>query len=77
MANVTLAIDDDTLRRARIHALLNGTSLNRLVRDYLQTLVGGDPTDEAARRFLDWAQRTDASSGKGGRSWTRDELYAS
>jgi hypothetical protein len=75
MANVTLVIDDDTLRRARIHALQQGTSLNGLVREYLESLVGGDPSQEAARRFIARAKCTPASSGAGGRTWTRDELY--
>lgn len=75
MANVTFAIDDDMLRRARIHALKQGTSLNALVREHLASLVGSDASAEAARRFLALAERSTASSGPGGRTWRRDELY--
>ncbi len=42
MKNVTIALDDDTHRRARIHAAQTGTSLSALVKDYLQSIVGVD-----------------------------------
>ena len=32
MANLTLVIDEDVLRRARVRALQQGTSVNALVR---------------------------------------------
>lgn len=75
MANVTIAVDDDTLRRVRIHALENGTSLNAIVRGYLERLVGVDPTKEAGERIVALAEQARASSGPEGRSWRRDELY--
>jgi len=40
MSNLTLTIDDDVLRRARIRALEQGTSVNALVREYLTDFVG-------------------------------------
>lgn len=38
MKNVTIALDDEVHRRARIHAAQMGTSLSALVKDYLQNL---------------------------------------
>jgi len=35
MANLTLAVDDDLLRRARVRAAEQGTSVNAVVRDLL------------------------------------------
>lgn len=35
MAKLTIALEDELLRRARIRALEQGTSVNVLVRDYL------------------------------------------
>ncbi len=40
MKNVTIAIDDDVHRRARIHAAQMGTSLSALVKAYLQSIGG-------------------------------------
>lgn len=39
MKNVTIALDDETYRAARIRAAELGTSLSALVKDYLQGLV--------------------------------------
>jgi plasmid stability protein len=42
MKNVTIALDDDTHRKARIRAAELGTSLSALVKAYLATLATGD-----------------------------------
>jgi len=73
--NLTLSIDDDTLRAARIRALQQGTSVNAVVREYLASYAGHRSAREAMRAFLDRAAESRASSGPGGRSWTREELY--
>jgi len=39
MKNVTIALDDETHRLARIHAAAHGTSLSALVKAYLQSLA--------------------------------------
>lgn len=77
MVNVTFAVDDDTLRRARIHALEHGTSLNSLVRQYLEGLVQDDPSRAAGQAFVARAKSSNATSGPRGRTWRRDELYDS
>jgi len=43
MKNVTIALDDETHRAARIRAAELGTSLSALVKTYLQDLVAGTP----------------------------------
>ena len=75
MANLTLAVDDELLRRARIKALERGTSVNGLVRRYLEDFAGPPPARAAMESFLARAAESTASSGPGGRTWTRDELY--
>lgn len=75
MANVTLVLDEDTLRKARIYALEHDSSLNALVREYLETLVGEDRSIDAGRRLVALAKRTRASSGPDGRTWSRDDLH--
>jgi plasmid stability protein len=74
MANLTLSIDDDLLKRARLRAVEQDTSVNALVRDYLEDFAG-TATPGQMQEFLDWAASVKASSGSGGRTWTRDELY--
>ena len=46
MKNITVAVDDETYRVARIRAAELDTSVSALVRDYLQTLSG----KQAAKR---------------------------
>lgn len=75
MTNLTLAIDDEVLRRARIRAMQQGTSVNALVREYIERLAGESPAAEGIAEFLAIAEEAHAGSGGTGRTWTRDELY--
>ena len=47
MKNITLKIDDDTYRKARIRAAHEGTSVSAMVRDYL---VGREQEEEDRER---------------------------
>ena len=62
VANLTLSLDDDTLRRARIRALERGTTVNALVRDYLETFVGPDEVRRALDTIVAITERSQASS---------------
>lgn len=75
MSNLTLVINEETLRKARIRAMQRGTSVNALVRDYLERLAGESQAAEGIAEFLAAAEGSGASSGRGGRTWTRDELH--
>ena len=75
MANLTISVDDVLLKRARIKALEGGTSVNALLREYLEAYTGTQQTQRALAGFADLADRSVASSGPAGRSWTRDELH--
>lgn len=77
VANLTLAIDDDLLRRARIRALEEGTSVNAVVRAYLAAYVDTDSPQRAARRFLSIAEaHPDTGTAGTGRTWARTDVYA-
>ncbi|MGP0102520.1 MAG: DUF6364 family protein [Solirubrobacteraceae bacterium] len=75
MTNLTLTIDDELLKRARIRALEQDTSVNALVREYLEQLAARRPDRDGMNAFLAMTESIHAGSGPGGRSWTRDELY--
>lgn len=72
MANLTLVIDDELLLRARQRALAQGTSVNALVRAYLESYAGRDGAEAAMRAFV---ERAAASGGRSDRDWTREELH--
>jgi hypothetical protein len=74
MANLTLKIDEKLLRRARIRALEEGTTVNELVRKYLnQYAVPRADRMRALKRFIEISE--EAKAGSGGRKLKRDELY--
>lgn len=75
MANLTLTIDEGVLRRARIRALEQETSVNALVREFIESYAGTGEAELAVEELLELARRSQASSGPGGRTWTREELY--
>ena len=74
--NLTITIDDELLRRARIRALSQGTSVNAVLRDFLESYAGSDVEVAARGRLAELARRSTASSGPAGRTWTREDLYA-
>jgi plasmid stability protein len=75
VASLTITIDDELLRRARLRALEQGTSVNALLRDYLVAYAGADDARQAALAdLLDLSAA--ATSRRGAATWTRDELHA-
>jgi plasmid stability protein len=76
MANLTLSLDDEVLRRARIRALEQGTSVNAIVRDYLEAFAGDSAAAGGLRAFLDLTESVAAGSGETGRSWSREDAHA-
>ncbi len=76
MANLTITVDDGTLKLARIRALEEDTSVNAVLREYLDEYAGRRREQlEAARRILASSRGSASGSGPGGREWSRDELY--
>ncbi len=75
MANLTISVDDLLLKRARIKALEEGTSVNALLREYLEVYTGAERTQHALAGFAELAEQSEAGSGPGGRTWTRDDLH--
>ncbi|MCS5678102.1 MAG: hypothetical protein NZ600_11265 [Acidimicrobiales bacterium] len=63
MGNLTLAIDEDILRRARVRAADQGTSVNAVVRELLVGYAAIDRTTSARRRLV--ALSVSSSSGSG------------
>jgi hypothetical protein len=51
MKNVTIALDDETHRKARIRAAELGTSLSALVKVYLSGLGTDSPTESGVREL--------------------------
>jgi hypothetical protein len=71
--NVTLSVNDDVILRARRRAEALGTSVNQLVRDYLDQLAGTSDPNEDATEFARLSKLAHGDS----RGWKfdRDELH--
>jgi plasmid stability protein len=73
--NLTITVDEEVLRRARIRALEQGTSVNAVLREFLESYAGAEVESTARSRLASFARGSDASSGPEGRRWARSELY--
>ena len=71
MKNVTIALDDETHRKARIRAAELGTSLSALVKDYLNSVAAGGVAAAAGVRELQ-APFKHAEAPKEGPPWFID-----
>jgi plasmid stability protein len=73
--NLTITVDDEVLRRARIRALSQGTSVNAVLREFLESYAGSEVEATARAQLGRLARASTASSGAAGRTWTREEVY--
>lgn len=75
MANLTITVDEGMLKRARMRELEEDTSVNAVLREYLEEYAGRRrERREAGRRLLELTKNSGMSSeGKG--LPRREELY--
>jgi hypothetical protein len=77
MANLTIHVDSEVLKRARIRALEENTSVDAVLATHLEAYSRADDLlrerSEAVDRIL--ALADSGAAGSGGRTWTRDELH--
>ena len=76
MKNITVSVDDEIYRRARILAAQRDTSISALVREFLASL--GEPTNDEQTRAKAWAQlwkSIGVSNAKVGKRPTRARTY--
>ena len=71
--NLTLSVDDEVVEKARAVAQAQGTSLNAMIRKYLESLGGGRDGKALARELQEHWKRTHGHSG--GWKFNRDEIY--
>lgn len=73
--NITLAVKDGALNAARRYAAEHSTTVNALVRNYLEHL-SDEMTPEQTAAVERMRARSDArTSFMTGRTWTREDLY--
>ena len=72
MPNITISIDEKTLRISREYAERHNISLNALIRQMLEQKVKRQSTDWLEECF---AKMDKLGGNSNGKKWTRDELY--
>ncbi|MGE0750650.1 MAG: DUF6364 family protein [Variibacter sp.] len=72
--NLTLAVDEDVLDRVRVIAAERKTTVNGLVRAYLEQVAAADDKKGRFRRRIK-ALRARTRFEVGPVTWTRDELH--
>jgi hypothetical protein len=73
VANVTLSIDQETLRRARRRADALGSSVNQVIRDHLAEFAGESTAEEDAAVFECLSRASQGHSQ--GWKFNREELH--
>jgi metal-responsive CopG/Arc/MetJ family transcriptional regulator len=74
MKNVTIAIDESLLHDARRIAADRSTTLNAMIREFLQELAERESQATKARsRIVELCRKTQAEVGP--RTWSRDDLH--
>jgi len=77
MTNLTITVDDEILRQARIRAIEEGSSVNAVLRDYLARYVADRDRSERDRALLRGivAHAREHQGRSGGQRVRREELY--
>lgn len=74
MANLTITIGDDALKKARIRAITEGTSVNALLRSYLESYARINSDQSRALQEI-FTLSNQSGSRRGSKVWDRDELH--
>jgi hypothetical protein len=75
MSNLTVVIDEETLKMARLRALQQGTSINELLRRFLESYAGVSLEQSVALEDLLALSRNAKSRESGVKRWSREELH--
>jgi plasmid stability protein len=74
MTNLTITLDEKLIRKARVRAINEGTSVSARIREFLATYAEGENRQQAAaQNFIAAARRSKANSQ--GAAWTRADAY--
>ncbi|WP_300077685.1 hypothetical protein [Propioniciclava sp.] len=75
MANLTITVDETTLKRARMRALQRDESVNAYLAEALRRYAAADDAPDRMAGVLRAARASTSGSGAEGRTWTREELH--
>ena len=71
--NITLSADAQLIKKAREFAKIHGTTLNKMIRIFLASVVTENGSKKDADYFLHTVEQIQGDSK--GKQWTRNEIY--
>lgn len=75
MSNLTITVDEVTLKKARLRALTEGISVNEVLRNFLESYAGVGAEQAAALDDLMDLSRRAKSRHASAKRWSREELH--
>ncbi|MDU9048857.1 MAG: DUF6364 family protein [Candidatus Electrothrix sp. Rat3] len=72
--NITLSADQELIRKSREYAKKQGTSLNNIIRDFLENISGKNDRRASSQEFAQLAE-TGAGCSEPGYKFDRDEIH--
>ncbi len=74
MSNLTISVDSEILKQARIRAIEQGTSVNAEIRRFLVRYSGiKNKSNQLVKDILDFSEENHCDSN--GRQWRREDIY--
>jgi Family of unknown function (DUF6364) len=75
VSNITLSVDDDTIKKVRKIAIDKNTTLTAMVRDYLTSVAARDTQEknEAIKKLRKSFKKFSRDIGQ--RKWSREDLH--
>ena len=71
--NITLSAKEALINKARDYASKHGTTLNSMIREFLERIVQQEKSDTGLKRFLQLAENYSGDSK--GWTWDRNDIY--
>lgn len=75
MANLTITVDAETLRRARIRALHRGESVNAYLAEVLRHYADDPDQRDVFDTLAEISERAHTGHEASGRTWDRGDLH--
>lgn len=75
MPNLTITVDEDTLRRARIRAIERHESVNAYLAEMLRRYADDSHQAQVFAELAEIADSAEPGEVAHGRAWRRDELH--
>jgi hypothetical protein len=73
--NITLSADQNLIEKSRQYAKKHNTTLNNLIREYLERIIGKQDREELAKEFEKLAAEMGGKSSPGFH-FNREEIYS-